>query len=174
MRHSYIILMILFLTSLSKNSYSNQTNRIKFINLERFSLDKHEYNLNDTIEKKGRIVLDYKSAGRFSINYGIDSLTKTESVKYMIEGFDNYWISDNGCNRIMITNLMAGRYLIKIGIFDENKIVEKKTIDLLITPAVWKTWWFKFIMTTGLFGILIVTIIFLIISNIRLRNKLNK
>ena len=163
-----------FLIAITQLICANQSARIRLIDIDFYSRDNIDFNINDSIAKYGRLILNYKLASRFSINYEIDSLKETELVKYKIEGFDYNWISDKSCKNIMLTNLLAGTYNIKIGIFEKDKQIEEKNISLIITPSFWKTWWFKAMTTLGFFGIFVIGLIVLAINNSRLRNKLRK
>jgi hypothetical protein len=156
---------------LSQSVFCSQVNRIKLTNINFYSKNYENFNLNDTISKLGRVKIDYKMANRFSISYSVDSLSENEIIKYKIEGFDREWISDNGCRCIIATNLNAGSYQIKIGLFNANSKIEEVNFKLLITPPFWDTWLFRIGKTFLLFGIFIVIILVFAINNSRLRNK---
>ena len=168
----YRLVLTLLLLGLSQIIYSSQSERIRLIDIDFYSRDNINFNLNDSLEKNSQLILNYNLADRFKINYSIDSLRSQEQVKYIIEGFDFDWIKDTECNSIMTTNLLPGRYLIRIGIFSDNQMFEEKSIDLIITPPFWKTWWFKAFITIGFIGVFLIAIIILIINNSKLRRKL--
>ena len=165
-------LTILFLT-VSQLIYSNQSERIRFTDINFYSIENIDYSLKDTLKKNGRLILNYRLAGRFSIDYAIDGLSSNEKIQYKIEGFDYDWIPNTECKSIMTTNLLAGRYLIRIGIFIDDNLTEERSIDLIITPPWWKTWWFRAFTTLGFIGLFLIVIIVLIINNSRLRKKLS-
>jgi hypothetical protein len=172
MRHSIKIGLVLALISLTQLIYSNQTSRIKLLGINFYSGKNIEYNINDSIDKHGKIILNYKLAGRFNINYTVDSLSQLESTKYKIEGYDIDWIEDSNCKSIMLTNLDPAKYTIRIGIFEGENLKEEKNLNIIITPPIWKTWLFKFIVFLGFFGVFVIIIIVLINSNYRLSSKL--
>ena len=153
-------------------TYCRQNNRISLTGINFYRGRSVKYNLNDTIAEHGSVVLNYRYAARFSIDYLVDSLSQDETIKYKLEGFDLIWIPTTDCRSIMFTNLEPGAYLFRIGIFNDQTDVGQKTFKLVITPPFWKTWWFR--MLTGLifFGMFIIVIIVLIVINVRLNNKL--
>ena len=68
-----------------------------------------------------------------------------DKKQYMLEGFDEKWI-EAGTNRVATyTNLNPGRYIFKVrGLNNEGKISSAVTsIELIIKPPFWLTWWFK-------------------------------
>jgi signal transduction histidine kinase/AmiR/NasT family two-component response regulator/streptogramin lyase len=69
---------------------------------------------------------------------------RKNQYKYMLEGFDNRWIYLGNKRDITFTNLDPGKYIFRVkgtnndGIWNE----EGGSLRLIITPPVWKTWWF--------------------------------
>lgn len=167
-------IVFFLLIGISQLIYANDSQRISIENIDFYTNRNIEFNVNDSIKKNRQVVLDYKLAGRFCVNYKVDSLSESEYTKYMIEGFDYNWISDKNCQNIMLTNLIAGSYNIKIGIFENEELIEERQIPLVITPPFWKTWWFRAITTLGFLGVFIIGLIILAINNSRLRSKLKE
>ncbi|NOX48267.1 MAG: hypothetical protein GXO89_14960, partial [Chlorobi bacterium] len=66
---------------------------------------------------------------------------KKNKVMYMLEGFDNHWISTDR-NFASFTNLAPGEYTFRVkgsngdGIWDN----EGKSLQIIISPPWWKTW----------------------------------
>jgi len=79
---------------------------------------------------------------------------------YMLEGFDKDWIYTDASKRFVnYTHLDAGRYVFKVkgsnndGIWNETPA----TLELIITPPYWETWWFRLaimgIVTAGVYSL---------------------
>jgi hypothetical protein len=169
MKHLTKIGLTIIVILLSQMILCNQTDRIKLIKIDFYSKDSIDFNLNDSLKKNGRLVLDYKLASRFSINYSVDSLSEVETIRYMINGFDNDWINDNGSRSIIATNLNPGNYQIKIGLFIADAKIEEKVVELSITPPFYKTMWFRLLFV----AIIISVVIGLIIKKLRYQEKNN-
>ncbi len=88
---------------------------------------------------------------------------------YMLEGFDNDWRFTNSSLRIATyTNLSPGEYVFKVrgsnsdGLWNENY----SSIIIIISPPIWKTYWFLAI--AGLISILILYYVF----TVRIKSQL--
>lgn len=90
------------------------------------------------------------------IHYTGLSLTAPEKVRfrYKLEGHDKDWV-DAGTRRIAyFTNLLPGRYTFRVMASNNDGVwsVQDATIELVVIPPFWRTWWFislvvLFIMT---------------------------
>ena len=63
---------------------------------------------------------------------------------YRLEGFDKEWIPANSTQSIIYSNLNPGEYKLIISLETEsssgiNKAM--KTLDIIVSPPFWKTWW---------------------------------
>ena len=79
------------------------------------------------------------------------------SYKYMLEGFNQDWISTTSNNRIATyTNLKGGTYTFKvIGSNGDGKWNEEGlSIDLTVIPPFWKTKWFITLLVLFILGLI--------------------
>ena len=89
----------------------------------------------------------------FSFEYVMLDYANSEKVQYyyMMEGFDNKWISNSNRREASYTNLPAAKtYIFKVkGVTEDGKeSKEVASIKVYITPAWYDTWEFR--ITTGL------------------------
>jgi signal transduction histidine kinase/ligand-binding sensor domain-containing protein/DNA-binding response OmpR family regulator len=74
------------------------------------------------------------------LHYGDPSKNR---YKYMLEGYDDDWVSAGTQRNAVYTNLDAGEYVFRVqacnldGVWNE----EGASIAILIPPPLWKTWW---------------------------------
>jgi ligand-binding sensor domain-containing protein/signal transduction histidine kinase len=116
--------------------------------------------LKESIITAREINLSYKDY-IFSIEFVALSLLSPGKNKYSykLEGFDNEWIPTDYQNRVATyTNLEGGTYTFRLrasnndGIWNEEGI----SVNIIIHPPFWKTWWFRLglmiTLLTGLFA----------------------
>ncbi len=102
--------------------------------------------LKQHITEAGEIVLDYsQSAFSFwfaAINYV--STTKNQYA-YMLEGFDNEWQYVGNSRTATYTNLNPGNYVFKVKASNNDGVWNDtgRSINLIIKPPFWMTWWFR-------------------------------
>jgi len=95
----------------------------------------------------------------------------------MMEGFDNDWVYSGNRRFVTYTNLDPGKYTFKVKGSNNDGIWNEKgtSIAIIISPPMWRTWWF-IILVTLFVGGLITTIIYLKVKNLlgieRFRAKL--
>jgi ligand-binding sensor domain-containing protein len=102
-------------------------------------------NINDAVE----INLTYDQAV-FTLTYAALDFTASElnQYAYIMEGFETDWNYVGNRRFATYTNLNPGEYKFKIkgtnshGIWNE----EGKSINIIISPPFWNTWWFKLII----------------------------
>ena len=102
--------------------------------------------LLQSITETSSITLPY-SAGVFSFEFATLNYTHSEKKQYayMLEGFDMGW-NEVGTNRTATyTHLDPGTYTFKVkGLNNEGKWSLKQiSIQVVITPPFWLSWWFK-------------------------------
>ena len=82
---------------------------------------------------------------------------------YKMEGFDEDWV-DSGPRRFATyTNLDPGGYVFRVKASNRDGVwsEEEAAIDIVITPPIWKTWWFR--------SLAVATILFLVFSGYKRR-----
>ena len=118
----------------------------------------HDTPLSKDISDTKSITLSYKqsiiSFEFASLNY---VLPVRKQYRYMLEGFDKTWNNAGINNTITYTNLDAGTYTLKIqGLNNEGNWSAKiSTLQLIIKPPFWKTWWFILLVAVALVSIVI-------------------
>ncbi len=97
--------------------------------------------------------------------------SKKNQYAYKLDGFDNSWNYIGTRNTAIYTNIDPGKYIFRVkgsnndGIWNE----EGASIEIIITPPFWQTWWFKLIAISFIV-LLILFIFYMKISQIRRRN----
>jgi signal transduction histidine kinase/CheY-like chemotaxis protein len=90
-----------------------------------------------------------------------------------MEGFDKNWILSGVFNYATYTNLDPGKYIFKVKGSNSNGIWNEKetSIEIIIKPPFWKTWWFRLIMVS--FAVCFVTYLGnFYLKRARLKNEL--
>ena len=102
-----------------------------------------------------------------ALNY---TLPEKNQYAYMMEGFDEDWNYIGNRRTATYTNLSAGKYTFRVkgsnndGIWNE----EGTSIDIIITPPPWKTWW-----AYSIYAILLISASIMTIMVLRRRHKEN-
>ena len=68
---------------------------------------------------------------------------------YQLEGFDPQWVTtDAGKRFATYTNLDPGRYVFRVRAANKDGVwsPEPAVLELIVTPPVWKMWWFRLLM----------------------------
>ncbi|MGA7721747.1 MAG: PAS domain S-box protein, partial [Ignavibacteriaceae bacterium] len=89
-----------------------------------------------------------------------------------LEGFDNDWNNVGSRNNATYTNLPPGEYTFFVRASNSNGIKneEEASINIVIIPKFYQTWWFKIAFVVG---IILSTFLFIHLRTIKVRN-LNK
>lgn len=114
--------------------------------LKRFRVFDAEIELPYQIDRMPGITLAYNQ-NHFSfelgaLNFGEKART---SFAYQLEGYDRNWVYSGTRNYISYTNLPAGTYTLRVKAANKHGIwsVQEKTIQIIIRPPYWQTWWFR-------------------------------
>lgn len=129
--------------------------------------------LTKHISETESIVLSHKNS---VISFGFSALNYVSPDKnqyaYMMEGFDRDWNNINTRRSATYTNLNPGKYIFRVKGSNNNNLWNDKgaSIEIIITPPVWKTIWFRIL--AGLFLLLfIISIYYVRTSSMRERNR---
>jgi len=124
------------------------------------------YNQSVTISTGGNSILKESITGAKSISipYENDVITidfalldyfnvKRNRFVYKLEGFEKEWNDVGKRNSATYTNLPPGEYTFYVKAFhgDGGGDLKETSIDVIIVPAFYQTWWFKIIVALGLF-----------------------
>lgn len=101
--------------------------------------------LNKPIWDTDTITLNY-SDNSFSFEFScVDFISAENTIyQYMMEGFDNEWITANARQRVVTyTNLKYGNYIFKVRASNSGRdwTDNAKSIYLIIKPPFYRTWW---------------------------------
>lgn len=116
--------------------------------------------LKKHISEAEEIILSYKQ-NVFSFEFvALDyTIPGKNRYAYMMEGFDKDWVYTTSEKRFAsYTNLEPGEYMFRVkgsnndGIWNEKG----KSIKVIITPPVWKTWWFQLLALLAALGAAVV------------------
>ncbi len=129
--------------------------------------------LKTNISLADKIVLSYKQS-TFSFEFASLNYTAAEKKQYMykLDGYDNQWHNLGMRNSLTYTNLDPGSYTLMVKGLNNNRQWSAKvsSINIVITPPFWKTWWFYLLIVAAIIG-LVTALFYLRLSNIRNRNK---
>lgn len=83
----------------------------------------------------------------FNISFSIQDYSLNERVEYayMLKGLENSWYTVKGPNNVTFRNLPAGKYefMIKTRIRNQEWSDEISSIEIIIAPPFWLSWWAK-------------------------------
>jgi ligand-binding sensor domain-containing protein len=111
--------------------------------------------LTNSITVSKVLSLSYKE-NFFSFDFSALDFTNPEknSFAYKMEGFDKDWIYSGNKRGATYTNLDPGEYIFRVkgsnndGIWNETGT----SIQIIITPPFWKTWWFSGLVILAIGG----------------------
>ncbi|MDA3890566.1 MAG: ATP-binding protein [Salinivirgaceae bacterium] len=130
---------------------------------KRVNVSENEKRLTKQITKADEIYLTRKDYS-FSIAYSALNYFATSKYKfaYMLEGFDKTWIDVGSIRLATYTNLDPGEYTFKVkaandvGLWNEDGA----SIKIIILPAWWQTWWFRFVILFLMVLVLYISYLF--------------
>jgi hypothetical protein len=72
------------------------------------------------------------------------NITEKIRYRYMLQRFDEKWIFSGNDNTANYTNIPPGSYTLKINATNTSGRWSRymKSLDIVIQPPWWKTWWF--------------------------------
>jgi serine phosphatase RsbU (regulator of sigma subunit) len=130
--------------------------------------------LRKHITETEEIMLSYKD-NVFSFEFAALNFTnpKKNQYKYLMEGFDEDWISSGTRRFVTYTNLDPGEYVFRVkgsnndGLWNE----EGASVKIIITPPFWETWWFRALSAMLVIG-LAFTGYYRRLKNVRMKTEL--
>ncbi len=134
--------------------------------------------LHKSISETKTIILPY-SDNVFSFEFAALHYSSPESNQYAykMEGFDRNWVYSGTRRYVTYTNLDPGKYVFKVIGSNNDGVWNKQgvSINIIIDPPFWRTWWFLSLFTIFILSI-IGSIIYIRINNLlaieRLRLKI--
>jgi signal transduction histidine kinase len=105
--------------------------------------------LTKSITETKKITLPYSSSV-FSFEFASLNYTPSDkkSYRYKLEGFDEDWNQVGNARMATYTHLNPGKYFFKVkGLNNEGQWSSNiLSIEIIITPPFWLTWWFKILI----------------------------
>lgn len=94
------------------------------------------------------------------------------SYQYKMDGFNESWVTTDPSNRRATYSLPPGDYLFKVKAIRKNIESDIKTLEVIVHPAFYQTWWF--FLLVGIFTIVTITLVSRYYSHQQLKEKLRK
>lgn len=96
----------------------------------------------------------------FNISFNIQDYSLNERVEYayMLKGLENAWYTVKEPNNVTFRNLPPGKYefLIKTRIRNQEWSNEISSIEIIIAPPLWLSWWAKLLYVFCAVGLLFI------------------
>ena len=73
---------------------------------------------------------------------------------FMLENYNDNWIRAGSERRAMYYNVPPGKYVFRVKGANSNGIWAERSVDIVIAPPFWQTWWFRTLMGIILIGLL--------------------
>lgn len=115
--------------------------------------------LDKAITQTSAITLDYTQS---MISFSFAALNYRDTEKnlyaYKLEGFDNQWREVGNQRTALYTNLPAGTYQFRVKASNNDGIWNEqgRSIQLVVLPPPWKTWWAYTIYAATIIGLLLL------------------
>lgn len=130
--------------------------------------------LETSITESNHLTLSYKQSV-FSLEFVALNYTFPEKNQYAykLEGFDDEWNNIGTQRKATYTNLHPGNYVLKVRASNNDGIWNDvgATMNIIIIPPFWQTWWAKTFYILVLIG-LIIGLRGVFIQRMRVRNRL--
>ncbi len=114
--------------------------------------------LPEDISFTKEITLSYRDA-TFSFGFAALSYTAPENNRfaYRLEGWDQDWVYTSGEKRASYTNVRPGTYRFTIRASNNDGVWNQQghSIQLVITPPFWNTWWFRLLALAAVASVLL-------------------
>jgi len=170
-----------------KRNYQDFTRRVRDVLLTEFLCSNQPVEIGDksgkhVILKKSIVLANiiqlHEKDNVFSIGFTSGELASQSriSYEYMMEGFDEHWITTNAQNRrATYTNLNHGTYVFKVRGVDKGQYSAPRNLTIIIYPSWYKTTWAK-ILWSVLLGIFFFGIVMMYKEMIKRRHleKMNE
>ena len=104
--------------------------------------------LTSHISQADKITLNHDQSV-FTLQYTTINFFNPDKVRYRYRliGFDKDWIEAGSATSATYTNMDPGKYVFQVASSIDNVHWNKPSkIEVIITPALWMTWWFKSIV----------------------------
>jgi methyl-accepting chemotaxis protein/ligand-binding sensor domain-containing protein len=111
--------------------------------------------LTSAIGETKQLTLSYKQSV-FTFEFAALDFTAPakNQYAYKLDGFDKEWREVGNQRTAVYTNLAPGHYTFHVKGSNNDGVWNEKgaTLDLVITPPFWKTWWFRLFLVAAIAG----------------------
>ena len=109
-----------------------------------------------TLADVGTLTLSHRDV-MFSIEFAALHFADPQRNRYayQLEGFDPQWVTTDADKRFATyTNLDPGRYVFRVRAANKDGVwsAQPAQLELIITPPVWKMWWFRLALAALVLG----------------------
>jgi len=93
----------------------------------------------------------------FSFDFAAIDYSSPEDNRhfFMLENYNDDWIRAGSERRAMYYNVPPGKYVFRVKVANSSGIWAERSIDIVIAPPFWQTWWFKTLM-----GIILIALFY--------------
>ena len=100
--------------------------------------------IEQSIDRRPTVHLSY-CQNNFTINYNNADYREYDNVHffYKLEGADRMWVDARNNREATYTSLPAGHYTLRVKIADNlsEKPLSETSLNIVVAPAPWNTWW---------------------------------
>ena len=145
-----------FPDEMTETSEPLQINITEFLINNQIVFSGGESILTNPIEETDKIFLKYNQ-NNFSFHFAAMDFRAPEASKYytLMENFDSVWRDAAGDKSATYINVPPGKYTFRVRAINIDGIRAEKSIQIVINPPWWKTWW-----AFCIYGILLLISIF--------------
>ena len=145
-----------FPDEMTETSEPLQINITEFLINNQIVFSGGESILTNPIEETDKIFLNYNQ-NNFSFHFAAMDFRAPEASKYytLMENFDSVWRDAAGDKSATYINVPPGKYTFRVRAINIDGIRAEKSIQIVINPPWWKTWW-----AFCIYGILLLISIF--------------
>jgi ligand-binding sensor domain-containing protein len=140
---------VTFIDKTQKYLFPKRSLPIFFTGLTVFDKDETARLVDSTVE------LSYRE-NFFSLKFSAINFDGNTQYRYKLEGIDKDWVRVGSQNKANYTDLQDGTYTFRVraSVGVEANDDRETTLQIVITPPFWRTWWFRLCLTVGIFGII--------------------
>lgn len=115
----------------------------------------------------------------FSISFNIQNFALANQVEYAycLKGLEDKWYTVTGQNYVIFRNIPPGsyRFMVKTRIKNQEWSTNVTTLDIVITPPLWFTWWAILIyVIVGAFIVIFIVLAYKKKLDVEMRYKVEK
>lgn len=120
--------------------------------------------LNTPLDDIKEITLNYSQNNLTLEMIPLGNISSEARFSWKMEKHDNEWTQASHHRILTYTNIPAGRYSLKLKMFDNSlsQLIDERELIISVTPPFWETTWFRLLLSLFLTGILYFSLRFYI------------